>query len=83
MKGARINIYHFPVLVSSTPRQQAPSCVQVEYASKVSQGFHPHYYVGSMTTCTDMEEEKNYICAKIYFNNSLDLERTSKEEEEK
>ena len=82
MKRARINSYHFPVLVSSTPSQQAPPCVQVEHSSKVSHGFHPHYYVGSMTTCTDMEEEQIYICAKLYFTNSLDLARTSKEDEE-
>jgi hypothetical protein len=82
MKRARINSYNFPVLVSSTPSQQAPPCVQVEHASKVSHGFHPHYYVESMTTCTDTEGEKNYICAKIYLTNNLDLARTSKEEEE-
>ena len=83
MKRARINSYHFPVLVSSTPSQPAHPCVQGEHASKVSHGFHPHYYEGSMTTCTDMEEELIYICAKIYFTNSLDLARTSKKEEEK
>ena len=49
MKMANINSYHSLVLVSSTPSQQAPPCVQVEHASKVSHGFHPHYYMGSMT----------------------------------
>ena len=34
MKRARINSYHFPVLVSSTLSQPAPPCVQGEHASK-------------------------------------------------
>ena len=78
MKRARIKSYHFPVLVSSTSSQQAPPCVQVEHPSKVAHGFHPHYYVGLMTSCTDMEEENIHIGAKIYFTNSLALARISK-----
>ena len=35
-----------------------------------------------MTTCTDMEEEQIYICAKLYFTNSLDLASPSKDEDE-
>ena len=82
IKRVRINSYHFLVLVSSTPSQQAPPCVQVEHASKVSHGFHPHYYERSMTTYTDMEEELIHICAKIDFTNILDLASPSKEEDE-